>query len=210
VIDGARTRDIQDHNLTLYQLSYDHHVVTALFNCIVKHANFSNTNPTNRARFSEMPVEPPIKPNKSAAEKSSSDDVVRINATLSLPNTELTWRFSASGGPGGQHANTSNTKASVSFDIENSPALTEFQRAKLLEKIGPELTCIASDERSQLRNRNLALERLRARLSEALVVLPPRKATRPSKGAQQRRLDSKTRNATVKTGRRTRYSRDSD
>jgi ribosome-associated protein len=157
-----------------------------------------------------MPAEPPIKPNKPVGGQPLSEDVVRINASLTLPSAELTWRYSASGGPGGQHANTSNTKASVSFDIENSPSLSEVQRAKLLEKVGPELTCFASDERSQLRNRNLALERLRTRLSEALVVLPPRKATRPSKGAQQRRLDSKTRNATIKTGRRTRYSRDSD
>jgi ribosome-associated protein len=140
----------------------------------------------------------------------SPDDVVRINATLNLSLAELTWRYSASGGPGGQHANTSNTRATVTFDIENSESLTEFQRATLLEKIGVELTCTASDERSQLRNRNLALDRLRARIAEALVVLPPRKATRPSKGAQQRRLDSKTRNATIKTGRRTRYNRDTD
>jgi ribosome-associated protein len=147
---------------------------------------------------------------QSSEPSESAVETVRINATLSLPIVELSWRYTASGGPGGQHANTSNTKASVSFDIENSPTLTEFQRAKLLEKIGTELTCVASDERSQLRNRNLALKRLRTRLAEALLVLPPRKPTRPSKGAQQRRLDVKTRDASIKAGRRTRYTRDSD
>jgi ribosome-associated protein len=147
---------------------------------------------------------------QSSEPSESAIETVRINATLSVPTVELTWRYSASGGPGGQHANTSNTKASVSFDIENSPTLTESQRATLLEKIGGELTCTASDERSQLRNRNLALERLRTRLAQALVVLPPRKPTRPSKRAQQRRLDAKTHTAGIKSGRRTRYSRDSD
>ena len=149
-------------------------------------------------------------PAETDLEPTPPDDRIRINASVSLDPSELVWRYSASGGPGGQHANTSNTKASVTFDIANSPSLTDAQRARLIERLGIEVTSTASDERSQLRNRNLALERLRTRLSEALTVLPPRRATRPSKGSQLRRLDAKTRTATVKAGRRARYNRDSD
>jgi ribosome-associated protein len=152
----------------------------------------------------------PPPPAETDPESTPSEDRIRISASLSVAASELTWRYSASGGPGGQHANTSNTKASVTFDIANSPSLTEVQRARLIERLGIEVTSTASDERSQLRNRTLALERLRTRLSDALTVLPPRRATRPSKGSQLRRLDAKTRTATVKAGRRTRYNRDSD
>src|SRR5207244_2575473 len=105
---------------------------------------------------------------------------------------------SASGGPGGQHANTSNTRAEVRFDVANSPSLGPRQRARILDKLGPVVRVVADDERSQLRNRQLALDRLADRLREALKVERPRVATRPSKGAKQRRLESKRRTGEVK------------
>ncbi len=116
-----------------------------------------------------------------------------VSRSCQIPLDELEWRFSSSGGPGGQHANTSNTRAEVRFDVANSPSLGPRQRARLLEKLGPVVRVVADDERSQLRNRELALQRLAARLHEALKVERPRVATRPSKGATIRRLDSKRR-----------------
>ena len=116
-----------------------------------------------------------------------------VSRSCRIPLEELEWRFSSSGGPGGQHANTSNTRAEVRFDVANSPSLGPRQRARLLEKLGPVVRVTADDERSQLRNRELALERLADRLREALKVERPRVATRPSLGAKIRRLESKRR-----------------
>ena len=87
---------------------------------------------------------------------------LRVTAGLRIPESELRWRFSRSGGPGGQHANTSESRVDVSFDIANSPSLGPRQRARLLEKIGPVARVAASDERSQMRNREIALDRMRA------------------------------------------------
>ena len=119
--------------------------------------------------------------------------MLAVSRSCRIPLDELEWRFSSSGGPGGQHANTSNTRAEVRFDVANSPSLGPRQRARLLEKLGPVVRVVADDERSQLRNRQLALDRLAARLREALKVESPRMATRPSKGAKIRRLESKKR-----------------
>jgi ribosome-associated protein len=116
-----------------------------------------------------------------------------VSRSCRIPLDELEWRFSASGGPGGQHANTSNTRAEVRFDVANSPSLGPRQRARLLEKLGPVVRVVADDERSQMRNRELAQQRLAARLAEALKVERPRVATRPSLGAKNRRLESKRR-----------------
>jgi len=116
-----------------------------------------------------------------------------VSRSCRIPLEELEWRFSASGGPGGQHANTSNTRAEVVFDVANSPSLGPRQRARLLERLGPVVRVAADDERSQLRNRQLALDRLAARLRDALKVERPRVATRPSLGAKKRRLESKRR-----------------
>ena len=96
-----------------------------------------------------------------------------VSRSCRIPLDELEWRFSSSGGPGGQHANTSNTRAEVRFDIANSPSLGPRQRARLLEKLGPVVRVVADDERSQLRNRELALQRLGDRLREALKVERP-------------------------------------
>lgn len=132
----------------------------------------------------------------------SEENVLRISRSCAIALDELEWRFSASGGPGGQHANTSNTKAEVRFDIAGSPSLSESQRERLLSKLGNEVIVTASDRRSQLQNRELAVERLRTKLGEALKVERPRVATRPSKAAKTRRLEAKKRRGQIKQSRR--------
>jgi ribosome-associated protein len=131
----------------------------------------------------------------------ASPTSLRVSGSLVIPMAELTWRFSRSGGPGGQHANTSDTRAEVRFDIAGSPSLGPRQRARLLERLGPEVTAVAADERSQARNRAIALERLAERLSAALRVDPPRHATRPSRGSVEQRLAAKRRHADRKRSR---------
>jgi ribosome-associated protein len=128
--------------------------------------------------------------------------ILRVSPTCVVRMDELDWRFSASGGPGGQHVNTANTRAEVRFDIASSPSLGPRQRARLLERFGPELRVVASDERSQLRNRELALERLRSRLADALRVEKPRRPTKPTKAAKQRRLEEKRHRSETKRRRR--------
>ena len=125
-----------------------------------------------------------------------------MNRSLCLPPDELRWRYTTSSGPGGQHANRSRTAVEVSFDVEASPTLGPRQRARLLSRLGPVVTARASDERSQLRNRELAAERLRSRLAEALRIEKPRRPTKPSAGARQRRLQDKRRRGEIKRDRR--------
>ena len=127
---------------------------------------------------------------------------LRVTRTCRIPLDELAWRFTASGGPGGQHANTANTRAEVTFDVATSPSLGPRQRARLLERLGPAVRVVASDERSQLRNRELALDRLRSRLAEALRIDRERRPTTPSMGARQRRVESKRKRGEVKRMRR--------
>jgi ribosome-associated protein len=129
------------------------------------------------------------------------DDVLRVSRSLTIPVGELDVRFSPSGGPGGQHANRAHTRVEVRFDVAGSPSLGPRQRARLLEKLGEEVRVVCDDERSQHRNRTIALERLRARLEGALHIEKPRRATRPSLGAKRRRLDDKKRRGDVKKGR---------
>jgi ribosome-associated protein len=127
--------------------------------------------------------------------------VLRVSPTCVIPLDELEWRFSASGGPGGQHVNTANTRAEVRFNVAGSPSLGPRQRQRLLERLGPEVRVVASDERSQLRNRALALERLRSRLAEALKIERPRRPTTPTKSSQQERLEAKRRRSEIKRQR---------
>ncbi len=127
---------------------------------------------------------------------------LRVSGSLRIPLSELGWRFSRSGGPGGQHANTADTRAEVRFDVAGSSSLGPRQRQRLLERLGPKVRVVASDERSQARNRELALRRLAGRLAEGLRVETPRRATRPSKGAVERRLDAKRRQSARKADRR--------
>jgi ribosome-associated protein len=128
--------------------------------------------------------------------------VLRVSRSLAIPLRELEWRFSRSGGPGGQHANTADTRAEVRFDVAGSPSLGPRQRARLLDRLGPEVRVVASDERSQARNRDLALARLAARLRDALHVEASRRPTRPTKAAVERRLQAKHRQARRKADRR--------
>lgn len=114
---------------------------------------------------------------------------------------ELQWRFSGSGGPGGQHANTANTRVELRFDIAASASLGPRQRARLVQRFGPLLRVVASDERSQLANRTLARRRMAERIADALTVRPARQATRPTKSSQERRLAEKQRRSSLKRGR---------
>jgi ribosome-associated protein len=123
---------------------------------------------------------------------------LRVTRTCVIPLDELEWRFTGSGGPGGQHANTANTRVELRFDIANSRALGPRQRARLLERLGPSVRVVASDERSQVRNRALAMDRLRSRLADALHIQPSRHPTRPTAGARERRLQGKRRRSDVK------------
>ena len=127
---------------------------------------------------------------------------IRVSPTLVIAASELSWRFSRSGGPGGQHANTSDTKVEVRFDIAGSPSLGPRQRARLQERLGAEVRVVVADERSQARNRELALERLRDRLAAALRVDPPRRRTKPTTASVNRRLEAKRRQAARKADRR--------
>jgi len=128
-------------------------------------------------------------------------EVLSVNRSLRIPLDELEWRFSASGGPGGQHANRSNTRVEIRFDVASSPSLGPRQRARLLEKLGPSVRVVVDAERSQSRNRALALSRLADRLATALRVERPRTATRPTAGSRERRLAEKRRRAEQKQQR---------
>ncbi len=130
-----------------------------------------------------------------------SDRPLRVGHST-VPPDELDWRFSGSGGPGGQHANTSNTRVEVRFDIEASPSIGPRQRERLLARFGPVVRVVASDERSQLRNRELALRRLEERIAEALRVETIRRPTRPTLGSKERRLESKRAQSERKRARR--------
>ncbi len=129
-------------------------------------------------------------------------DDLRVNDRLVIPADELEWRYSTSGGPGGQHANTSNTRAEVVFDIDGSPSLDDDTRQRLQARFGRRLAVSADDTRSQLRNRELAAQRLAARLASALVVARKRRPTRPGRGAEERRLADKRRRSERKATRR--------
>ncbi|MGH9079540.1 MAG: alternative ribosome rescue aminoacyl-tRNA hydrolase ArfB [Acidimicrobiales bacterium] len=131
-----------------------------------------------------------------------ADGSVRVSPTLAIPRSELQFRFGPSGGPGGQHANKVNTRVELRFDVVRSSSLGPRQRSRLLERLGPEVRVVADDERSQLRNRQLATERFCARVAAALHVEKPRRPTRPSRGATERRLEEKRRVSQRKQSRR--------
>jgi ribosome-associated protein len=127
---------------------------------------------------------------------------IRVTRSVAIPLSEVELRFSRSSGPGGQHAQTSETRVEAVFDVEASTALSERQRRRVLERAGPVLRAVAQDERSQLRNRQLALERLVAQLREALRVRRPRVPTKPTKASRERRLEEKRRRGETKRLRR--------
>jgi ribosome-associated protein len=127
---------------------------------------------------------------------------IRVTRSVLLPVSEITLRVSRSSGPGGQHAQKSSTRVEALFDVEASIALTDTQKRRVVARAGPVLRAVAQDERSQSRNRELAVERLVAKLREALAVPRRRVATRPGKAAKERRRDSKQRRARTKALRR--------
>src|SRR3989440_12693127 len=127
---------------------------------------------------------------------------IRVTRSVVLPLREIVLRTSRSSGPGGQHAQKSETRVEAVFDVEASDALSPAQKRRVVAKAGPVLRAVAQDERSQLRNRELAVERLVARLREALRVPRRRVATKPSAAARERRLEGKKRRGAVKRLRR--------
>ena len=138
-------------------------------------------------------------------------DVIVINETLSLPETELQFRFSTGGGPGGQHVNKTATRVTLLFDVANSPSLDEETRVRLLDRLASRIDVRGlfhidvHESRSQWQNRAAAVERFRSLLADALVEQPERRPTRPSRRARQARLEDKRRRSTIKQERRRRW-----
>jgi ribosome-associated protein len=132
----------------------------------------------------------------------ADEDALRVTASVLIPAHELSWTFGPSGGPGGQHANRAHTRAEVRFDAEASGSLSQYQRQRIIDRLGSVVIVSADDERSQLRNRRLAVDRLRQKLAGALRVETPRRPTRPGRGAVERRLEAKRQQAARKRDRR--------
>ena len=124
-----------------------------------------------------------------------------MTRSVSIPSSEVRIRVSRSSGPGGQHANTAETRVEALFDVDASSGLTDRQKQRVRARVGPVVRAVAQDERSQARNRDLAVERLVEKLREALKVERRRVATRPTKASVERRLESKRRRSAVKRRR---------
>jgi ribosome-associated protein len=127
-----------------------------------------------------------------------ADEQIRVNRLLALPREEVQLRFSRSRGPGGQHAQRSETRVEAVFDVDASAALTQRQKDRIRARLGPVVRAVAQDERSQSRNRELALERVVEQLRDALRVRRPRRPTAPTAASHQRRLEEKRRRAETK------------
>ncbi len=124
-----------------------------------------------------------------------------IGRDVKVPLREITIRTSRSSGPGGQHANVTASRVEAIFDVEASSALTDEQKRRVIARAGARVTAVAQDARGQARNRELALERLRRRLTQALATPRHRQATRPTTASVHRRLDTKRRQAARKRDR---------
>ena len=124
-----------------------------------------------------------------------------LNRDVKVPLREIVLRTSRSSGPGGQHANVTASRVEAIFDVEASTALSDEQKDRVIARLGSRVTAVAQDERSQTRNRELALERLRERLAAALAPERPRRATRPTRASVERRLEDKRRQAARKQAR---------
>jgi ribosome-associated protein len=127
---------------------------------------------------------------------------LEIRPGVAVPMSEIELRTSRSSGPGGQHANVTASRVEAVFDVHASEALSDAQKARIASRLSPRVTAAAQDTRSQMRNRDLALERLAQRLAHALEVRRPRTATRPTTASKRRRLDAKKRRGDIKRGRR--------
>jgi ribosome-associated protein len=132
----------------------------------------------------------------------AGEETLHVHRGLDLPLSEISWRATTSGGPGGQHANRTLSRVEVQFDVEASATLGPRQRARLREKLGPVVRASSSDSRSQARNREQALQRLAAKLDAGLRVDPTRRPTRPTKGSQVRRVEEKRHRSQTKRQRR--------
>ena len=130
------------------------------------------------------------------------NDGLEIAPGVRVPRSEVELRTSRSSGPGGQHANVTASRVEAVFDIEASSSLPAAARERLRERLGARVSAYAQDERSQLRNRELALERLRVRLADALYEPPPRRKTRPTRAARERRAQVKREQSELKRSRR--------
>jgi ribosome-associated protein len=130
------------------------------------------------------------------------EDPLRIGRHAAIPLSEIELRTSRSSGPGGQHANVTASRVEAVFDVCASESLSEEQRRRIAARLGPVVRAVAQDTRSQARNRELALERLRGRLASALSVQRPRRATRPTAASRRRRAESKRRRGELKRLRR--------
>jgi ribosome-associated protein len=131
-----------------------------------------------------------------------ASDSLPIRPGLEIPLSEIELRTSRSSGPGGQHANVTASRVEAVFDVHGSSALSEAQQARIAARLGPRVTASAQDTRSQLRNRELALERLGDRLAAALEVPRPRRATRPTTASRRKRVEGKRRRSEIKRARR--------
>ena len=129
-------------------------------------------------------------------------DLLQINRDVAIPLDEVVMQASRSSGPGGQHANKTESRIEASFDVAASETLSDAQKARVMARSGPVVRAVAQDARSQTRNRALALERLAGRLAHALEVPRVRRATKPTKASRVRRLDAKRRGAQRKRERR--------
>ena len=127
---------------------------------------------------------------------------IRVTRSVLLPLAEIDFRFSRSSGPGGQHANRSETRVEALFDVESSRALTAVQKRRVIARTGPTIRAVAQDERSQWRNRELAVERIAEQLRAALKVERRRKPTKPTAASRERRLEDKRRRSETKRMRR--------
>jgi|TARA_B110000305_G_C19220445_1_gene530288 ribosome-associated protein len=123
---------------------------------------------------------------------------IEINHSLVVPDAELDWKYTTSGGPGGQHANRSSTRVQLSWNIAESVVLNSEMRDQLITKLGHVARVDVDDHRSQLRNKDLASDRLAEKVRAALVRQRRRKATKPSRGSQRRRLDGKKQRSDTK------------
>lgn len=132
----------------------------------------------------------------------AGEDTLHVRRGLEVPLSEISWRATTAGGPGGQHANRTLSRVEVAFDVEASAVLGPRQRVRLRERLGPVVRASAAESRSQARNRELALRRLAARIDAALRTPPARTPTRPTRGSQQRRVESKRRHGETKRRRR--------
>jgi ribosome-associated protein len=130
------------------------------------------------------------------------EDPLQVARDVAIPLAEVELRTSRSSGPGGQHANVTASRVEASFDVEASRSLSAEHKRRISARLGPVVRAIAQDTRSQTRNRELALERLRSRLASALVVQRPRRATKPTGAARRKRLDAKRRRGERKRARR--------